>query len=190
MFDAEQFVADCRTALKADRGGGRAMREVVGRAVSDPTGLMRTLGEPQRAGLNVLHHAPDLTILNLVWGPRMTVMPHNHRMAAVIGIYTGQEDNTFWRRVGAEENGVGRIEAAGTKELSARDCAILGKDIIHSVTNPIPRLTGAIHVYWGGDFFEIDKSEWDPETLRERPYDKEKVARLFEESNAALVAAR
>ncbi|WP_193560536.1 hypothetical protein [Dankookia rubra] len=151
---------------------------------------MRTLGEPQRAGLNVLHHAPDLTILNLVWGPGMTVMPHNHRMAAVIGIYTGREDNTFWRRVGVEENGVGRIEAAGGKALSARDCAILGKDIIHSVTNPIPRLTGAIHVYWGGDFFEIDKSEWDPETLCERPYDKEKVARLFEDSNAALTAAR
>ena len=188
MFETEQFVADCRAALAQDQGAGRAIREVVVRAVSDPVGLMRTLGEPCRAGLNVLHHAPDLAILNLVWGPGMTVMPHDHRMAAVIGIYTGQEDNTFWRRVGGEENGVGRIEAAGGKALLARDCAILGRDIIHSVANPIPRLTGAIHVYWGGDFFGIDKSEWDPETLSERPYDKEKVARLFEESNAALAA--
>ncbi len=88
------------------------------------------------------------------------------------------------------EDGAGRIEAAGAKALSARDCAVLGKDIIHSVTNPIPRFTGAIHVYWGRDFFGVEKSEWDPETLRERPYDKERVARLFEESNAALAAAR
>ena len=44
----------------------------------------------------------------------------------------------------------------------------LGQDIIHSVTNPIPRLTGAIHVY-GGDFFAIERSEWDPETLAEGP---------------------
>ena len=65
-----------------------------------------------------------------------------------------------------------------------------GRDIIHSVTNPLARLTGAVHVYWGGDFFADGKSEWDPETLRERPYDKEKVARLFEESNAALAGAR
>jgi hypothetical protein len=36
-------------------------------------------------------------------------------------------------------------------------------------------LTGAIHVY-GGD-------EWDPETLREHPYDVEKTLRLFEEAN-------
>jgi predicted metal-dependent enzyme (double-stranded beta helix superfamily) len=52
------------------------------------------------------------------------------------------------------------------------------------VTNPLPRLTGAIHVY-GGDFFAVTRSEWDPESLRERPYDAEKAMRLFEEANAA-----
>ena len=190
MFDIEGFAADCRAALAADPGAGRAMREVVARAVSDPAVLMRALGEPRRAGFNVLHHAPDLTVLNLVWGPGMAVMPHNHRAAAAIGIYAGREDNAFWRRVGAGEDGPGRIEAAGGRTLVERECAVLGRDIIHSVTNPLPRLTGAVHVYWGGDFFADGKSEWDPETLRERPYDKEKVARLFEESNAALAAAR
>ncbi len=188
MFDIERFVDDCRGALAAERGGGRAVREVVARAVSDPAALARALGEPERAGLNVLHHAPDLTVLNLVWGPGMSVMPHNHRTMAVIGIYTGREDNAFWRRVGAGEDG--RIEAAGGKTLAERECAVLGRDIIHSVTNPLARLTGALHVYWGGDFFAEGKSEWDPETLRERPYDKAKVARLFEESNAALAGER
>jgi uncharacterized protein YjbI with pentapeptide repeats len=48
-----------------------------------------------------LYHASDLTILNVVWAPRMTIMPHNHQMWAVIGIYTGREDNIFWRRAGA-----------------------------------------------------------------------------------------
>ena len=62
---------------------------------------------------------------------------------------------------------------------------MLGRDVIHSVTNPIPRLTGAIHVY-GGDFFAARRSEWDPETLDERPYDSAGVIRRFEESNAAL----
>ena len=192
MFDTEGFAADCRAALAVDRGGGRAVREVVARAVSDPAGLMRALGEPRRAGLNVLHRAPDLTVLNLVWGPGMSVMPHNHRTMAVIGIYAGREDNAFWRRVGGagDDGAGGRIEPAGGKTLVERDCAVLGRHIIHSVTNPLPRLTGAIHVYWGEDFFADGKSEWDPETVRERPYDKEKVARLFEESNAALAGAR
>ena len=81
----------------------------------------------------------------------------------------------------------GKIEAAGAKALRARDCIALGKDLIHSVTNPIPRLTGAIHVY-GGDFFAAERSEWDPETLHEERYDVAKAMRLFEESNAAVAA--
>jgi hypothetical protein len=52
------------------------------------------------------------------------------------------------------------------------------------VTNPLPRLTGAIHVY-GGDFFAVTRSEWDPETLLEGTYDVAKNMRLFEEANAA-----
>jgi predicted metal-dependent enzyme (double-stranded beta helix superfamily) len=75
-----------------------------------------------------------------------------------------------------------RIEAAGAKALCERDVFPLGKDIIHSVTNPISRLTGAIHVY-GGDFFGAPRSEWDPERLTEQPYDMEKALRLFDERN-------
>ena len=44
-------------------------------------------------------------------------------------------------------------------------------------------LTAAIHVY-GGDFFETPRSEWDPDSLEETPYNVEKTLRLFEESNA------
>jgi predicted metal-dependent enzyme (double-stranded beta helix superfamily) len=47
---------------------------------------------------------------------------------------------------------------------------VLGEDIIHSVTNPIGRLSGAIHVY-GGDFFAIERSGWDAERLTEHPHD-------------------
>jgi len=113
-----------------------------------------------------------------VWAPLMTLMPHNHNMWAVIGVYTGREDNIFWRRT--EGDG---IEAAGASAMSVRDVHPLGKDVIHSVTNPIPRLTGAIHIY-GGDFFTEQRSEWDPESLSERPYDIEKNMRLFQEANA------
>jgi hypothetical protein len=47
------------------------------------------------------------------------------------------------------------------------------------VTNPLNRLTGAIHIY-GGDFFAASRSKWDPETLLEGRYDLEKNMRLFE----------
>ena len=180
MFDLEQFIADCRAALAADRSH-KNVREVVARAVSDPVAILKGLGEPKRSEVQKLYHSDDLTILNVIWGPRMTVMPHNHQMWAVIGIYTGREDNIFWRRVPGDPGG--KLEAVGARALSAKDADPLGDNIIHSVTNPIARLTGAIHVY-GGDFFIAERSEWDPETLQEGRYDVAKTMRLFEEANA------
>jgi predicted metal-dependent enzyme (double-stranded beta helix superfamily) len=50
------------------------------------------LGKPRRAGVNVLYRSPELTIFNLIWGPQMCQLPHDHRMWAVIGIYTGREE--------------------------------------------------------------------------------------------------
>src|SRR6266700_344638 len=98
MFDLEQFIADCRAALAAD-STHKLVREVVGRAVSDPNAVLKRIGEPQRAEVQKLYHSPDLTILNVIWGPMMTIMPHNHQMWAVIGIYSGREDKVFWRRL-------------------------------------------------------------------------------------------
>lgn len=178
MFDLDRFVQDCTVALD-ETAPEMAVREVVAEAVSDPAGLMRAIGEPERGGVFTLHHSDRLTVLNLVWGPEMDLMPHDHRMWAAIGIYTGRETNLFWRR------GPEGLQRMGTKELEVRDATWLGETAIHSVTNPLDRLTGALHVY-GGDFFGTPRSEWDAETLDEAPYDVAKLRRLFDESNRRL----
>ncbi|MBT3883140.1 MAG: hypothetical protein HOF70_00050 [Rhodospirillaceae bacterium] len=58
--------------------------------------------------------------------------------------------------------------------------ASLGPDIIHSVANPLTKLTAAIHVY-GGDFFDPPepRKQWDHETLSEAPYDINYVREVF-----------
>jgi predicted metal-dependent enzyme (double-stranded beta helix superfamily) len=181
VFDVERFIEECRAAVRAD-GTHRSVREVIARAVSEPSDVIAGLGEPVQAGVQSLYNGPDLTILNVVWGARMTVMPHNHLMWAVIGVYTGREDNILWRRL---PDAAGQmIEAAGARSLGERDVEPLGRDIIHSVTNPLARLTGGIHVY-GGDFAaaHASRSEWDSETLREGRYDLERNMRLFDEAN-------
>ncbi|HEX5006813.1 MAG TPA: hypothetical protein VFV70_06850 [Hyphomonadaceae bacterium] len=183
MFDTDRFIADCRAARAADRSH-RHVQEVVARAMTHPASVLEHLGAPRRAGLHKLHQSSELTVLNVVWAPMMTMVPHNHNMWVVIGIYTGREDNIFWRRVQGARRG--RLEATGAKALCAGDVQPLGRDIIHSVTNPISRFTGAIHVY-GGDFFApARRSEWDPETLLERPWDPHKAVRRFEEANERL----
>jgi predicted metal-dependent enzyme (double-stranded beta helix superfamily) len=143
-----------RTDARARRAAGRTLRE---------------------AGIHPLYRASDLTNLNLVWAPMMVLLPHNHRMWATIGIYSGREDNILWRSAGT------RVGAVGAASLSEKDVFDLPDDAIHSVVNPIPRLTGAIHVY-GGDFFAASRSEWDSETLRERPWDVEAARCTFREA--------
>jgi predicted metal-dependent enzyme (double-stranded beta helix superfamily) len=178
MFELERFIEDCRAAVAEDPSH-KAVREVLARAVADPAAVIKGLGEPKRGEAHALYRSNELTILNVIWAPWMTILPHNHNMWAIIGIYTGREDNIFWRRLPE-----GVIEVAGAKAMAERDAIPLGRDIIHSVTNPIPRLTGAIHIY-GGDFFDVShRSQWEPDTLREGPYDMTRTMRIFEEANA------
>lgn len=177
MLNLDHFVGDCLGAVRADPSH-KSVAEVVKRAMNDPAAVLAALGEPGKSGITPLFKSPELTILNVVWKPQMTVMPHNHEMWAVIGIYNGREDNIFWRRL--KDDPDGHIEAAGAHALCTGDVMPLGRDIIHSVTNPIPKLTGAIHVY-GGDFFEAERSEWDAERLTEQPFDMERVRAQFAE---------
>ena len=111
-FDLDGFIADCRAALAEDQSH-KSVREVVARAISDPASVIKGLGEPRRAEVLKLYHSEHLTILNVIWGPRMTIMPHNHQMWAVIGVYTGREDNIFWRRIPGSESGKVRLPAPG-----------------------------------------------------------------------------
>ncbi len=184
MFDLDRFIADCRAAVREDPTH-KAAREVLARANSDPSAILAALGEPKEAAVTPLYKSPELTILNVVWGKRMTIMPHDHRMWAVIGVYTGREDNIFWRRLPQAEGG--RIEAAGACSLCPGEVTILGRDIIHSVTNPLGKLSGALHVYDGDLLVTPDRSHWDAETLTEAPYDAELVSPMFGQD---LVAAR
>ena len=179
MFELDRFIADCQA--QADSGEGqRAIHELMREAVCDPGAVTRALGEPTRAGIGILHRSANLTIVNLVWGPNMTVMPHNHHLWAVIGMYSGREDNIFWRTL--PDDARWPIEAAGAQALMPGDVKPLGKEIIHSVTNPLSKLTCALHVY-GGDFVTQQREQWGEETLRMEPYDQVEAKRRFEDSN-------
>ena len=182
MFDVEKFIEDCKVAVN-EAESMKAVQELVAEAVADPNALIKAFGEPSKGGVQRLYESDDLTVLNLVWAPRMTLMPHNHNMSAVIGVYTGREDNIFWKRV--KDDPTGRIEAAGADSLGPGNAVMLGKNIIHSVTNPTGICTGALHVY-KGNFFEEHRSEWDPQELTEQTYDVDKNMALFEEANARL----
>lgn len=182
MFDLDQLIADCEEA-RADAQPRLAIREVLARALSRPAEVAEALA-PTEGGLTLLHHTGELTVLHVVWAPGMTLYPHDHRLWAAIGIYAGQEDNAFYRRSGPGER---TLTESGGKRVVTGDVLVLGDDAIHSVTNPLDRLTGAIHVY-GGDFVNEPRSQWGPGPRLERPYDMDEARRQFAEANEAARA--
>jgi predicted metal-dependent enzyme (double-stranded beta helix superfamily) len=177
-MDIERFVADC-IAANQERDAQAAVLEVLARAVRDARAVLAGLGEPRNAGIHVLHRSDTLTIFNATWTPQMNLMPHNHRMWANIGIYTGREDNVLWREA------TPRIAAFGASALFAGDVAALPQDVIHSVTNPLLRFTGGIHIY-GGDFFATTRDQWNPETLAKEPSDGAVIRELFDRENVRM----
>mgnify|MGYP002858567762 CR=1 FL=1 len=126
MFSKEGFIEACGVAVKE---GQAAVRELVQEAVSDPNGIIKELGEPKKAGIDLLHRSDDLTVINFIWSPYMTLIPHNHNMFAVIGLYNGREDNVFWKKTedGLEAAGAGSL-AAGTLSSLAAASLHLGED--------------------------------------------------------------
>ena len=177
-MDVDRFVEDCVIANQ-ESDAQAAVREVLAKAVSKPAAVISALGEPEKAGLNVLLSSSTLTIFAATWTPQMNLMPHDHLMWANIGIYTGREDNIFWKR---SAHG---IEAYGAEALFVRDAASLPEDAVHSVTNPLQRFTGGIHIY-GGDFFDTTRSQWNPETLEEEPSDGAVIRGIFQRENERL----
>jgi predicted metal-dependent enzyme (double-stranded beta helix superfamily) len=178
MFDVDELISACISA-NSESEPRLAIRDVLERAIAPESGIADAL-PPERAEIRRLHVSPELTVIKVVWAPGMTLFPHDHRMWAAIGIYTGGEDNAFFRR------GEGGLVASGGKDLRPGDVCLLGDDVVHSVTNPTSMFAGAIHVY-GGDFFTMPRSEFDPETLEERAFDVEGALRYFEEQNARFV---
>jgi predicted metal-dependent enzyme (double-stranded beta helix superfamily) len=162
-FSRERFVEAVRDA--AGEADAQAAIEIqLQRALAKPRAVLDEIGAPRQAGIHTLYRGTDVTILNVVWAPLMVLLPHNHNMWASIGIYTGREDNIIWDRR------AGSLAPIGAAALESGQVFGLSAEAIHSVVNPIGRLTGAIHIY-GGDFFAPGRSEWDPETLAERPWD-------------------
>ena len=175
-FSVDSFLSDLHTA-NADASPRHAVCEVVARAVSEPEAVAQAFGPLTRGQSTTLFRSTELLVLHIVWPPEISVEPHEHNLWAVMGIYRGVEDNTFYRRT---ESGIAR---QGTARLEPRDTRIMGEEAIHAVDVPTLAPTGAIHVY-GGDLISTARSEFDPLTSEERPFDWKKSERQFADLNA------
>ncbi|HEY8153417.1 MAG TPA: hypothetical protein VII72_04745 [Myxococcota bacterium] len=166
MFDLQDFIASCRRFAGAPDGAKQVlalMRSLLG----DAEGIKQAV-TPSESGQAILdaplYRSAEVMILNATLHPHFASPPHEHGMWAVIGIYEGQENNTFYRRSGEGLDEVNR------RELRAGDAILLGSDVIHAIENPLGSRTLGLHVY-GGDLAAARRSMWEPRSHRELPYD-------------------
>lgn len=163
------FLTDCAAAA-TEQSPTVAVGEVLRQHLA---GFDRHLPPPTRAGLTVLCHSDQLTVLAGWWTPGLTLGPHDHQLWLVAGVFAGIEDNTLYRRTRAG------VVAGGGRRLETNQVLSLGPHGIHAVHNPTNSWTGVVQVY-GGDLFATPRSQFDPVTLEERPFDYADAAAQLE----------
>lgn len=159
MTAVEGFLADCVAA--ASEQSPAAIADVLRRHLS---GFERHVPSPTRAELSVLCHSDTLTVLAGWWTPGLALAPHDHQLWLVAGVFAGREDNALYRRTRSG------IDPSGTRVVETGQVITLGPQAIHAVHNPTGSWTGVVQIY-GGDLFATDRSQFDPVTLQERPFD-------------------
>jgi predicted metal-dependent enzyme (double-stranded beta helix superfamily) len=160
MVDLDELAAACRGQPVL------AVKDLVAETVAKAAGGAPLTDVP---GVHLVHRSDDLTVLHVMIPPGLPpTLPHDHNIWAVVGIYGGQEDNAFYRRVSASQ---GALETAGGRELAPGDVLTMGDDVIHAIQNPRQHdALLAVHVY-GGDLLASARSMWLRDTMEEQPYD-------------------
>jgi predicted metal-dependent enzyme (double-stranded beta helix superfamily) len=178
-FDKDEFVAECLGAIRTSDRPQAAVRDIVGRAISNPAHLEAAVRPHSESPMmTIWHRSDEFTALHIVWPPEVDLFAHDHNMWAVIGIYGGREDNSFYRL-----RQDGRIEPNTGRTLHPGDVISLGSDVVHSVANPTRQWTAALHVY-GGEFFTTPRTMWGKDTLEPVPLDVEFIKERLESAAA------
>jgi predicted metal-dependent enzyme (double-stranded beta helix superfamily) len=172
MIDQSAFVAACRAALRSDPLLP-ALGAVVQAAVRDPAQLQELIPAQPVLRVSVWTDEPGLCVAVLISPPGFTFPPHEHLMPSVVGVFSGVEENIYYRR-----SGRGLVEI-GRRRVDAGQAVAHDEDVIHSISNGSHDALGAIHVY-AGDFFRKPRSEWSTDLSGEHPYDLARVRRLID----------
>jgi predicted metal-dependent enzyme (double-stranded beta helix superfamily) len=156
VFSTESFVDACLAALDTDDQVD-AVREAVLAALSEGRAAIdAVLGTKFKREADTLYSSLDLTVQRILWPPGFAGRAHEHRMWAVVGVYSGEERNRLFAR---SANG---LEDSGGCALAQGEVLVLDEGAIHAVENPRHDWTAGLHVY-GGDIVGAPRNAWGPD---------------------------
>lgn len=160
----------CLAALEASDPQA-SMESILLEAAQDPVIVREISSRTKFASLEdlAIYRSDRLTLLAGSLPPGFSAAPHNHNLWSVVGVCAGQEDNEFFVWNGE------RLERTGQASVIAPGVLANDTDVIHAIRNPLDEPLVVLHAY-GGDLFGIPRSNWNPETHEEIPFDWRKVA--------------
>jgi predicted metal-dependent enzyme (double-stranded beta helix superfamily) len=161
VFDPDVFVREVRMAANAAEPVA-AVQEIVATAIIQGVSIDGALGTTVTGENDTLFVSESLTVQRIQWVPGLPSIPHEHRMWAIVGVYTGEELNRIYER------SFDGLREARSELVSERSLLVLDSDAIHSVENPGRARTAALHVY-GGDILKGERNGWGPDG-REAPF--------------------
>lgn len=171
-FELQTFIDRCQTASGAADASAQ-LEQLLREAVQDPEGMASALsGYSGTANLEdlIVFRSDKLTLMHVVAPPGFTAAPHNHNLWSVVAVYDGQEDNHYFERQGDS------LAETGAVSVVAPDVVHNPEETIHSIHNPRETPLRALHAY-GGDLLGTERSNWDPATHAESPFEWSKVAK-------------
>ena len=159
----------CKSALES-RDPQSGVAAILLEAAKDPAIVEAISDRVDFSSLEdlAIHRSEELTLLAGALPRGFSAGPHNHNLWSVVSVCAGQEDNQFFERDG---DGLRR---SGEASVVAPSVLSNDADVIHAIRNPLDTPLLVLHAY-GGDLFATPRSNWDPETHEEIPFDWEKV---------------
>ena len=151
------LIAACRTAALSPRPQA-AVEQLLRGITEEPAEWAALFAETDLGadarGVAMLHADEAVTVIHVDLAAGFASRVHDHGIWAVIAVYSGQEDNVFYRADGDS------VTETGAVSVVAPDTIRLGRDAIHHIANPLQEPLRAIHVY-GGDLRTSRRSRWE-----------------------------
>ena len=158
MFNLDMFVKECKAALN-DKKPGNAIHSLMTDTLKDPKAVAanfnNTISRATPMSDLTIFRSDDLMVLRVALDPRWKSIPHDHGIWGFVGIYQGEEANTFYRLHGES------LEEIGRTSVKEGNVLAMDPDTIHSIANPLASTTIGIHVYLG-DLHKQKRNLWNP----------------------------
>tara|TARA_B100000965_G_scaffold162791_1_gene135646 strand:+ start:206 stop:766 length:561 start_codon:yes stop_codon:yes gene_type:complete len=173
------------TAANAEAEPHKGIVRVLKELKGDLDGVAEALAYIAGTGGNarqIFYRAPDLSLLKVRFPNGRRTPPHNHGCWAAILVLSGTERNHVYRRA---EGGTLTLERK--VDLGPGDIIYLPADAVHVAECSGDGDVFGLHVY-GGDVLGLERSMWDPDTVREEPLEWTKYETFAQRASAAQTA--